>query len=126
MENTSSECLINIQMSAISLQIPELSKVYKNVTKQVTNTPDAIQRLLHPLDILIFENHENSSDHSELLDEHQDLYKEDCRLKSYKDHSILEYFTEDYKNTAREIRDELQVGTSKKCDKFINKSIADI
>lgn len=100
-------------MSTNKLEIPELKKVNDNTKNRKTKTPDAIKKLLLPVNNMVL--HEtDDSDHSELSDKYHDLHKEDCRLKTYKNQSVLDEFTEDYKATAMELRQELLVSNNRK------------
>lgn len=85
----------------------------KSSTSRATGTPETIKKLLVPIKNLDF--CDADSNYSELSDKYPDLYKEDCILRSYrseKGESVLDEFTEDYKSTVKEIREELHVRTN--------------
>lgn len=94
-------------------KLPELKIVNENTKKHRTQTPEAIKKLLLPVKKLVLYE-DDDSDYSELSDKYQDLHKEDCRLKTYKNQSVLDIFTEDYKATAMELRQELNVSEKRK------------
>lgn len=95
-------------MSAKQQEIAELEEVTEHTNRHKIQTPEAIQKLLLPVENLILCD-DNESDYSELSDKYHDLQKEDCRLKIYENQSILDNFTEDYKKTVMELREELKV-----------------
>lgn len=111
-------------MSANRLEVPELKIVNECTKKQRTQTPDTIRKLLYPVNNLVLEV-DDESNHSELSDKYQDLYKEDCRLKTYVNQSVLDHFSEDYKKTATELRQELEVSSNRKVLNFIEIIILD-
>lgn len=91
----------------------KLKRVNDNTKNRKTQTPDAIKKLFFPVNNMTL-NETDDSDHSELSDKYHDLNKADCHLKTYKNQSVLDEFTEEYKDTAMELRQELQVSINRK------------
>lgn len=100
-------------MSAKALEIPELSIIHRSKTNTKKQTPEKIKKLLLPVDHLDLCDEDSNSDYSQLFDKYKDLYKEEYRLKTYQKTSVLDQFTEDYKETVMELREELQVNKIK-------------
>lgn len=99
-------------MSTKQLTTPELHPITENNLK-LRHTPEAIRKLLLPIKNLAFQSDsDNSSVFSELSDKYHDIQKDDCLLKLYKSEmgeSALDGFTDDYKTTVKELREEMQV-----------------
>lgn len=103
-------------MSTKLPELPELSPITEDTIKSKTKkTPEALRKLLLPTSTFVLCDDDNNSTFSELSDKYPDVRKDDCVLRTYKSdkgESVLDEFTEDYRKTIMELREELQVNTT--------------